>query len=91
MSEEKIEIIVCGVDPDGKELKPGQVTGGLAAIMIEESHDCKDCGREHELEKCPKCGSWIFIGYGLAYGGMGEYKECDSDSCDWWWKRQDQE
>jgi hypothetical protein len=38
---------------------------------------------------CPKCGSEIGSGYGLAYGGMGVYNYCLNDECDWFWKLQD--
>lgn len=48
---------------------------------------CEDCNGRHDMEKCPECGSWIGIGYGLMGGGMGVYKYCLSDSCTWMWKR----
>ena len=54
--------------------------------MVEKNADCPDCGQVHDLEKCPKCGSWIGHGYGLMGGGMGAYKFCNSDECDWFWK-----
>lgn len=39
--------------------------------------------------RCPKCGSEVGHGYGLAYGGMGIYRYCLNDACDWFWKLQD--
>lgn len=41
--------------------------------------------------KCPKCGGKVSRGYGLAFGGMGEYVYCDSDACDFFDKEQDDE
>ncbi len=76
-------LIVCGVEP---EIKMGE-----PAILVETDADCQECGRVHDMEKCPKCGSWIDEGYGLAFGGMGHYKSCLNEKCDWWWKEQDME
>lgn len=52
---------------------------------------CPDCGRVHDIEACPKCGADIQLGYGLMFGGMGEYKFCENDACDWFWKREDRD
>jgi hypothetical protein len=41
--------------------------------------------------RCPKCGSEIRGGYGLAGGGMGVYEYCLNDDCDWFHKFQDAE
>ena len=60
---------------------------GESPILVAENVHCDECGREHDFEKCPKCGSWIEIGYGLCFGGFGAYKYCSNDSCDWYWKR----
>ncbi len=83
MSAEPVGIILCGTAPD--------IPMGEPAILVSQSHDCQECGKNHELEKCPKCGSWIDLGYGLAFGGMGLYKNCLNDKCDWWWKEQERE
>jgi hypothetical protein len=48
-------------------------------------------GESSEDGKCPKCGSEILSGYGLAFGGMGVYEFCSNDGCDWFWKLQDSE
>ena len=66
---------------------PGQETG-KRPILVAESALCEECGREHELEKCPDCGSWVEPGYGLAFGGYGEYKSC-LKNCGWFWKKED--
>ena len=34
-------------------------------------------------ERCPKCGSPTFFGYGLMGGGCGAYVLCDNSSCDY--------
>jgi hypothetical protein len=60
---------------------------GEAPILVAEDKLCDECGQEHEFEKCPKCGSWIHIGFGLMFGGYGEYKWCQSDDCDWFYKK----
>ena len=60
---------------------------GTPPTLIEKDHDCQECGSTHDLEACPKCGSWISHGYGLMFGGFGAYKYCNNDSCDWLWKR----
>jgi hypothetical protein len=38
---------------------------------------------------CPECGAPAESGYGLMGGGVGVYAFCTSDSCDWFWKMQD--
>ena len=55
------------------------------AILVKTAVDCPDCGKVHDIEACPKCGSDIVLGFGLMFGGYGEYKFCEV--CDWWWKR----
>lgn len=42
------------------------------------------------LGACPKCGAELLGGYGLAGGGMGPYKLCASDACDYFEKKQDE-
>jgi hypothetical protein len=69
---------------------PGQEYGDRP-ILVEKDHNCAECRRVHDIEKCPKCGAPIFLGYGLGFGpGVGEYKACDG-GCDWSWKRCDPE
>jgi len=63
-----------------------QIPQGDKPIMVEENHDCKECGKVHDIEKCPKCGSCIDVGYGLVGGGMGSYKACMNEECDWFYK-----
>ena len=38
---------------------------------------------------CPKCGSEVLAGYGLAGGGMGAYEVCNNGDCDFFVKTQD--
>ena len=66
---------------------PGEY--GERPIMVTESAHCDECGRAHEIEKCPRCGAWIFPYWGMCPGGgFGEYKICDGDPpCGWYWKR----
>jgi hypothetical protein len=45
-------------------------------------------------ETCPKCGSGTIAGYGLMGGGIGGYVMCDgekSPTCEWFYKRQDED
>lgn len=44
-----------------------------------------------ETEKCPKCGADVDYGYGLAGGGIGPYRYCHGDDCDYFEKTQDQD
>lgn len=38
-------------------------------------------------EQCPKCGGPVVQGYGLAGGGIGPYRYCESDTdCDFFEK-----
>lgn len=76
-----MSLIVCGTPA----LPPGE--HGTPPILVEKNADCSECGQKHDLEKCPKCGSWIEIGFGLMFGGFGEYKFCQNDKCTWRWKR----
>lgn len=57
-------------------------------VLVEQDHNCAECGSVHEIEHCPKCGSDIGLGFGLAGGGFGEYKYClgEKGDCDWFWK-----
>lgn len=59
---------------------------GDPAVLVEKNHDCMECGRVHDLEKCPKCDSWITHGFGLAGGGFGPYWSCNNDACNWFRK-----
>ncbi len=60
---------------------------GERPVMVEKDADCPDCGSVHDMEACPKCGADIVLGFGLAFGGFGEYKFCEE--CDWHWLRPD--
>jgi hypothetical protein len=59
---------------------------GDPPVLVEKDHDCKECGKTHDLEKCPRCGSWITPGFGLMGGGFGPYWFCNNDDCDWFRK-----
>jgi hypothetical protein len=64
----------------------GRRTQGEPPVMVAERAFCKDCGQEHEFEKCPRCGSDIYHGYGLGSGGgFGPYAVCEND-CGWFFK-----
>lgn len=43
----------------------------------------------HSLTSCPKCGSAVEHGYGLAGGGYGSYAWCDAGECDFFLKAQE--
>lgn len=64
---------------------PGEV--GERPIMVNENAHCPDCGKVHDIEKCPKCGAHIDLGFGLLGGGYGPYKTCSNDYCGWMWKQ----
>jgi len=64
---------------------------GTAPIMVKENIYCSECGRVHDFEICPDCMSSIAIGYGFMFGGFGLYKLCLNDSCNWFWKRLEEE
>lgn len=64
----------------------GKVTLGVPPILVEKNKDCQECGRVHDIEVCPLCGSFIFLGFGFLGGGLGEYKICDADTCPWIYK-----
>lgn len=68
---------------DGSEIAEGM---GEPPILVAENELCNECGNEHEFEKCPKCGSWIHLGFGLMFGGFGDYKWCQNEQCDWFYK-----
>ena len=34
-------------------------------------------------ERCPQCGGNLQHGYGLAGGGIGAYRYCSNDACDY--------
>lgn len=42
-------------------------------------------------DKCPKCGSPISQGYGMAFGGMGAYWYCEPEECNWFYKIMDRD
>lgn len=65
---------------------PTRITFGEPPIFVDANHRCEDCGEIHDREKCPRCGSWIGHGFGLAGGGYGLYKYCLNEACDWMWK-----
>lgn len=74
------------VDAVGGE--PGDERGERPVMVKEDAH-CDECGQRHDIEACPKCGAFIELGYGLIFGGCGEYKFCSAEGCDWFWKRED--
>lgn len=76
-----MNLIVCGV----KTLAPGEY--GTPAILVDKDKHCDECGHSHDFEKCPECGAWIELGFGLMFGGFGEYKYCRNDKCKWTWKK----
>ncbi len=69
--------------PDGRRTK------GTPPILVERDAACGDCGRRHDMEKCPKCGSWIELSYGLMGGGLGAVKFCSNEKCNWMFKEFD--
>lgn len=73
---------------DSAEINDGM---GNPPILVAENKFCDECGYTHDFEKCPECGAWIDIGFGLAYGGFGEYKSCQSDKCNWFYKEMGEE
>lgn len=43
-----------------------------------------------ETDTCPKCGNTeLHHGYGLAGGGIGPYRTCLNDDCDFFEKTED--
>lgn len=46
---------------DFTEVREGM---GGPPLMVDPDRFCDDCGKNHEFEKCPKCGSWIDLGFG---------------------------
>jgi len=64
--------------------EPGE--HGERPVMVEANAHCPDCDTVHDIEKCPRCGAWIELGYGLMGGGFGPYKFCQNEACDWMWK-----
>lgn len=75
-----MSLIACGL-----RLAPGE--HGKPPVLVERDALCPECGGRHDMEKCPDCGSWIGMGFGLAFGGFGEYKFCTDEKCGWRWKR----
>lgn len=73
------------------EQADGGRTRGTPPVLVEKDAACGDCGKRHDMEKCPRCGSWIGMGYGLAGGGVGVYYYCLGDGCDWTFKEFDRE
>lgn len=64
-------VIMCG---------PGPTTfSNLPPIIVEEDVYCKDCGTNHEMEKCPLCGSWVDFNIGLG----AHHQFCRNSECDW--------
>lgn len=83
-------IISHGICLDGIGGQPGEETGE-PPVLVATDAPCAECGHSHDFEACPQCGAWITIGYGLMFGGMGLYKFCNNETCDWFWKREDDE
>lgn len=71
-------MILCGKTADTIHPPP---------VMIEKDADCPDCGKVHDIEACPLCGSHLHLGYGIMRGGLGSYKVCeqekDDPECPW--------
>ena len=40
-------------------------------------------------DACPKCGGELYCGYRLAGGGIGTYRSCLKEDCDFFEKTQD--
>lgn len=62
-------------------------TGSRPTFVSKDAY-CGECRSTHDMEVCPDCGADIHVGYGLAFGGYGEYKYCE-DECGWFWKKTD--
>ena len=58
--------------------------GQREPVMVETDADCLDCGRVHDMEACPDCGSDILEGFGIGFGPYGRYKVCE-EFCGWVW------
>jgi len=70
------DIHLCGVAFDTVAYPP--------AILVEKDADCDECGTVHDIEVCPLCKSYIQLGYGLMFGGMGAFSFCLNDDCNWY-------
>jgi hypothetical protein len=46
---------------------------------------------EQTFNPCPKCGTELEMGYGLAGGGIGPYEYCPNERCNYFVKHQDAE
>lgn len=75
--------MACQIIVDQAEIVDGM---GEPPVMVSEAEHCVECHQTHEMEKCPKCGSWIQMQYGMMFGGMGLAKWCRNDDCDWFYK-----
>lgn len=62
----------------------GYFTTGTPPVFVEADRFCSDCGRRHDFEKCPRCGAWIEIQYGI--GGLRKW--CAAE-CGWGFFRHD--
>lgn len=60
---------------------------GKRPLLVAKDQLCEECGRQHDFEVCPECGSWVSFGFGLAYGGYGPYAFCNNEACAWFWKQ----
>lgn len=68
-----------------KVLQPdGYFTVGVPPVFVEADRFCDDCGKIHDFEKCPKCGAWIHIWYGI----QGLIHVCQAE-CGWQYLRLD--
>jgi hypothetical protein len=50
-------------------------------VAITEPHEETVVG-DSLPDACPKCSGGMYVGYGLAGGGMGAYAICLTDDCD---------
>ena len=69
--------------------RPKKVKQGGATVIVcpAEPKPVGEYGQKSKDGKCPKCGSDVIPGYGIAFHGMGPYETCDNEKCQWYWKK----
>lgn len=72
-----------------KKEKPKKVKQGGATVIVcpADPKAPGEYGKKSNDGKCPKCGNAAIPGYGICYGGMGPYETCESEKCQWYWKK----